>query len=671
MATQHNTYGSFELVSTDEVFSLEGANAAKFLRPDAEFVGSQTAAGKPEVLMFDEDGYLVPDPVEIFNAMTTSASRRSRQLHASRQSVCIIQNVLDHQHAMHMSGGLQEERYLTLDGKGGVGKSYTIEWIFAKLGVPAIIERIPETASEASRVLFGEANAVNPYRTTAGKLGSTVETAKAVYRGRGLMNPATMAFITQRGKGQEQEQLAAQRLYMALHPKGWALTNPEKYNAYWMKVAEVEGISSDRPFIPKLGLFERCARNGMTLFLDEINRLPKEVRDQLMRALEGGKDLEVNGGRVVKAKDRKGMIIAAMNGERANYGTSKLCAAQSRRSRTVTVPDITQADVRASIVYLLSGESPNGGIIKFVQEQPAKDSKNAICTKEFLESVVPAEFGGDLTTQPKLAAIEDFAKVHLYMDEQIALVEMGGGWIKGQKPLLHEPLPSGPTLLKSFFTRASQLIGQEPGIANAMDKLKQSFQENYVQPLINKGVPIEQIESNISFGESVGPLGSTAGKFVFSSNSLFELASCFAPFEKSIDYRTIKDKEPDLLRDKIVAVTDPGLGVEVLGFHQIVQVTEENLKTVVQNTVDEREKLRAFFPAKNIQPIDLKIKLEEGRKALKASGVGVNAETSAISYLAAESPLLPNRGDSQLSKEFMANMSILPGLKWGEEIDVV
>ena len=654
MKKKSDGYGSFELVESDEVFKVKGARTAKFLRPSADFVGSQTTPGRPEELMFDEAGYLIPDPVEIYDAMMTSSAKRKLPLHASRQSLCILQNILDHQHAMHMSGGIQEERYLTLDGPGGVGKSYTIEWAFAKLGVPAVIQRIPESGSEASRVLFGEPNAINPYKTTAGKVGATVETAKAVYRGRGITNPAAINFITQRDKSPEQQQIAAQRLYMALHPNGWAKSDPEKYNAYWMKVAEIEGISSDRPFIPKLGLFERCTRNGMVLFLDEINRLPKEVKDQMMRALEGNKDLELNGGRVIKAYERKGMIIAAMNGERMNFGTSKLCAAQSRRSKTVTVPEITGDDVKASIAYLLTGESNNPELVKCVQESAPEAAKNSVCRKDYLETLLP---GG--LEQPKLDAIEEFARMHMFMDEQMCLVEQGKGWMKGQNPKLRELLPSGPTLLKSFFTRATQLIGKEPGVIPAMDALKQAFEENYIEPLITRGVPREQVESNVNFGASGKD---QSGKVNFSNKSLFELASCFAPMDLTKEAEELHLRNREILEDTIVpCILDVGgEKIEVLTRITGREVTEENKREVVETKLSELRRLGAMFPDKQIKVPDLDARL-------KAQKLG---STVVVTPLSPDSPLMTNRGDSELSMAFMEHMTLLKP-KWDQDLDPV
>jgi hypothetical protein len=603
--TTAKSLGAFEEVSTNEIFTLWNTQPASFLRPRRDYVGTEVEAGRPEVLAFDEDGYLVPDPAEIFHAMRRASDKSEAPLHASRQSSAILQYILDHQNAVNLRGAVEEERYLQLEGRGGLGKSYTVEWLFAKLGIPSVIEKIPETSSEAQKMLFGESSFPNPYRNNGDRVGSTVETAKAVYAGRGLVNPSTLRFLTARDKGQEEQQIAAQRLYLALHPNGWAKTDPEKYNAFWLKVAEIEGISSDRPFIPRLGLFERCARNGIVLFLDEINRIPKAIKNQLMRALESKKDLELSDGRVIRSTRKLGMIIAAMNGCRAGYGVEQTDHAVARRGKTKHVPDIDVDDAREYLVYLLSGQTDAAtSRLQLVQEQEISRT-TAICHPEYLDLRIPGT-----TDQPKLDCLKALAEVHLHMDKQIQQVEEGSGWLKGERMALRDPLPSGPTLLKSFITRATQLIGTSEGLINAVEKLTQTFEEEYIEPLLQKGVPRSTLESQVGFGN----FGSPHAPVRLSDQDLTELASCFSPLIPA-DAQSIKEKTGRLeLRDKTI----------------MPMVSKANEHVCCQLHVHES---------------------------------GVKAEPYDFPY-----PLNPNRGQAEISLKFAESLRILSDIKWDNNV---
>jgi len=601
--------GAFEEVATDEVFALWEVKPASFLRPRRDYVGNGVEPGRPEVLAFDEDGYLVPDPAEIYHAMRRASDKSGSPLHASRQSTAILQYILEHQNAVNLRGAVEEERYLQLEGRGGLGKSYTVEWLFAKLGIPSVIEKIPETSSEAQKMLFGESSSPNPFRNNGDKVGSTVETAKAVYAGRGLVNPSTIMFLTARDRGPVEQQKAGQRLYLALHPNGWAKTDPEKYNAFWLKVAEIEGISADRPFVPKQGLFERCARNGITLFLDEINRIPKAIKNQLMRALESKKDLELSDGRVIRSGRKLGMIIAAMNGCRAGYGVEQTDHAVARRGKTKHVPDINVDDAREYMVYLLSGQTTSiGSRLEMKQEAP-EPGQGTICQRDYLAIRIPGT-----TEQPKLEALTALATVHLYMDEQIQQVEEGGGWLKGEKMTLRDPIPSGPTLLKAFATRAIQLIGTSEGLINAAEKLTQAFEEEYIEPLVQKGVPRSTLEAQVGFGNFGSPNAPTR----LGNKELTELASCFSPLIQS-DAISIQEKTGRLeIRDKTIMPM-----VSKAGEHVCCQ---------------------------------LSVTTEKGVTKVKASPFD------------APYPLNPDRGHTEISRKFAESLRILPNVDWNEEV---
>jgi len=497
---------NFEEAFSDKVVKVVDAPPAAFLRPADSFISGPVDGELPEELAFDEEGYLFPDPTEIVSAMRRGESKARKPLNGSRQSALIISSVLEHQHARGMKGATDEERYLIMEGKGGLGKSYSIEWLFAKMGVPCLIEVVPSDAEQALEVLFGNPRSLNENR------GNLVETARQVYLGRGITNPATKAWLRDGPN-------AAAKLYMALHPDGWAKSNPEAYNQFWKTLAEKEGITADRDFVPKLGLFERAHRNGMVLFLDEMNRIPDKVRERCMRALEDDKDLEVYGGRVLSARDKTGFIIGAMNGSRSGYSTKPLDQAQRRRAKVATIPDMNIDDTVGMLKFMISGQPESNPSIVVAGAESARFG-GSVCAKSFIELVEDGD-------PQKIGALKAMADMHLYMDAQLGEVGQNKGWMKGETRTLTETLPSGPTLLKSFLTRTVQLVGNDDAqsLTDAITKISRAFEETYIQPLVDAGISRDKLTQQVCFGK----FGDTSAPKKMEEEKLTHFASLFAP----------------------------------------------------------------------------------------------------------------------------------------------
>lgn len=580
---------NFEEAFSDTVVKVSDASPAAFLRPSDNFVSGPKDGELPEELAFDDEGYLFPDPTEIVSAMRRGESKARKPLNGSRQSAVIISSVLEHQHARGMKGATDEERYLIMEGKGGLGKSYSIEWLFAKMGVPCLIEVVPSDAEQALEVLFGNPRSLNENR------GNLVETARQVYLGRGITNPSTKTWLREGPN-------AAAKLYMALHPDGWAKTNPVAYNQFWKTLAEKEGITADRDFVPKLGLFERAHRNGMVLFLDEMNRIPDKVRERCMRALEDDKDLEVYGGRVLSARNKTGFIIGAMNGSRSGYSTKPLDQAQRRRAKVVTIPDMDIDDTVGLLKFMISGQPELNPAIVVTGAENAKFG-GSICDKSFIELVEKGD-------PQKIDALKALADMHMYMDAQICEVGLNKGWMKGETRNLTETLPSGPTLLKSFVTRTVQLIGNEDNqsLTDAIVKVSRAFEETYIQPLVDAGISRDKLAQQVCFGK----FGDPSAPKKLDDEEMSHFASLFAP------------------------------------------VTTKDVQRVNGGTADLK------FQEGGIYPVISKA----GEKAVGiCSMVGSVMKISPAPSFAY--PLDPERGQSELSLEFSKGLDITP-IDWSE-----
>lgn len=478
----------FTAISSDEVVDIPGVKPARFVRPSESML-----SGQPVSLAQDANGYLVPDPELMFWLHLEGEQYARQPLALTRQTKQILSGVIAHREATNLDGIHKEERYLVIEGKGGIGKSYTIQSLFGRAKVPIICEKVPGKEEKADELLFGNPLAINPNPT------NVIDTARAFYRGRGLKRPETQQFL----KDHKRE------LFLSLHPgpEGWFTTNPKAYSGFWQRVADLEGIEPGQRTIPKMGLFEVCYRNGVSLFLDELNRLKEGVRDNCMRAFEGTKSLETNLGTLLAADKHPGtMIIGAMNGARRTFNTKALDSAQRRRAKIQTVPAFSEGDYRDYVEFLITGVSPGSRGISLKGDSPDRSAVGAVCKPEFIRLMTE-------TPQGKIAqkdlALKDLVAMHCYMEKQIETVLEGSGLAEKEEIDLQELIPTGPPLFKAFIDRAYQLITVESpdgkmegsiGVYAAVEQLSQAFKEVYVEPLIARGIPEAKISQIVNFG---------------------------------------------------------------------------------------------------------------------------------------------------------------------------
>lgn len=473
----------FKPVRSDSVIDIAGVKPATFIRPSEDYI-----LGKPKALQQDSMGYLVPDPALAYRLYQEGQEFSKKPLALTRQSREMLHRVVSHQDARSLDGIHQNEKYLVLEGAGGIGKSYTIQCLFGRLGVPIICDKIPPDIDAADEVLFGNPQAINP------NPNNLIETTRAIYNGRGFRHPETVKFLKTHPK----------ELYQALHPgpEGWYQKDPASYCNFWKAVASVEGVQPGQKTIPVMGLLEKAFRNGFVLFLDEMNRIKKGTLDLCMRAFEEGKHLETNIGVLLASEKHPGsQLIAAQNGAEPGYSVAGTDRAHLRRQKKPPIPCFDQNDYREYLYFLMTGESVENKAIKLKGDTEDKKVVGASCTKEYIECLSTVD--GKKVAQ-KDRALSDIAGMHLYMETQINQAIKGEGWMESEEVKNSEMIAVGPSLLKEFIDRTYQLVAYEGdascGLLEGIERASQAFKEVYIDPLEKRGIPMTKIASLVNFG---------------------------------------------------------------------------------------------------------------------------------------------------------------------------
>lgn len=473
----------FENICSSSVVDIAGVEPAYFVRPAIGIV-----TGSPTALAQDKQGYLVPDPIWATRLHLEGLEAASKPLALTRQSKEMIAKIIAHQEARALRGLHKMEKYLVLEGAGGIGKSYTIQWFFGRLGAPIICDKVPPNLDAADEKLFGNPHALNtdPY--------NLIETAKLFYSGRGFRHPETIKFL----KSHPRE------LYMALYPgkDGWFTSNASAYCSFWEKIAILEGLVTGQKTIPKLGLFELCYRNGFTLFLDELSRMKRSTLDLCMRAFEDGKNLETNTGTILASEKHPcTQIIGAQNGAEQDFDIVATDKAHLRRQKKPTIPEYTASDYKEFIAFQITGQNKESNDFK-IKNCSTINPEGTICTREFLEYYTLSS--KKKTKALKMQAILDFAEFHIYMETQIHQILDGVGIAEGEDTKTREIILTGPPLIKEFFDRTYQLIAYQgthsKGFYDGIELITQAFQEIYIEPIIKRGIPYSKISTLVNFG---------------------------------------------------------------------------------------------------------------------------------------------------------------------------
>jgi len=473
----------FEDISSSSVVTIPSVEPAYFVRPTKGYV-----TGRPEALGQDQLGYLVPDPTWATKLYLEGIEAASKPLAITRQSKAMISKIIAHQEARSLKGLHKMEKYLVLEGSGGIGKSYTIQWFFGRLGAPIICDKVPPNLDAADEKLFGNPHALNtdPY--------NLIETAKLFYAGRGFRHPETLRFLKKHPR----------ELYMALFPgqEGWFISNTEAYCSFWEKVASLEGLIVGQKTVPKLGLFELCYRNGFTLFLDELSRMKRSTLDLCMRAFEDGKNLETNTGTVLASEKHPcAQVIGAQNGAEQDFDIVATDKAHLRRQKKPAIPEYNATDYKEFIAFQITGQNKITQDF-IITETGTAQTDGAVCTREFLEKSTVTN--AKKTKALKLNALSEFAQFHIYMETQIHQILEGSGMADGEDIKTRELILTGPPLIKEFFDRTYQLIAyqgpQSKGFYAGIELITQAFQEIYIEPLTKRGIPQAKVASIVNFG---------------------------------------------------------------------------------------------------------------------------------------------------------------------------